>query len=84
MVTGDIIRVFRGPDLHYNGWQTSSFCTPEDLFDSSAVPFFAGFEAASRSLKVSHSPAESYERLKEHIRSIVPNATDAQIAKLLG
>ena len=84
VVTGDIIRVFRGPDLHYNGWQTSSFCTPEDLFDSSAVPFFAGFEAASRSLKVSHSPAESYERLKEHIRSIVLNATDAQISKLLG
>ena len=83
VVTGDITRVYRGPDLHYNGWQFSSFCTPEDLFDTQAVPFFAGFEAASRSLNVPHSPAESYQRLKEHIRSIAPDATDVQIAKLL-
>ena len=83
VVTGDITRVYRGPDLHYNGWQFSSFCTPEDLFDSKAVPFFAGFEAASSSLNVLHSPSESYQRLKEHIRSIAPDATDVQIAKLL-
>lgn len=85
VVTGDIIRVYRGEDLHYNGWQTSSFCTPEALFDTAAVPFFAGFEAASKpSLAVSHSPAESYARLQEKIRSLVPEATDKQIAKLLG
>lgn len=84
VVTGDIIRVFRGPDLHYNGWQTSSFCTPEALFDTQAVPFFAGFEAAAKqSLMVTESPKESYTLLKEHIRSLFPEATDAQIAKLL-
>lgn len=84
VVTGDIIRVFRGPDLHYNGWQTSSFCTPEDLFDTSAVPFFAGFEAAQdHSLQVRRSPEESYALLAKKIRSLHPEATDKQIAKLL-
>lgn len=82
VVTGDIIRVFRGPDLHYNGWQTSSFCTPESLFDT-AVPFFAGFPASDLSLDVGHSPQESYDRLVKKIRSLVSEATDAQIAKLL-
>ena len=38
VVTGDIIRVYRGPDLHYNGWQVSSFCTPESLFCVDAIP----------------------------------------------
>lgn len=83
VITGDITRVYRGPDLHYNGWQFSSFCRPEDLFETTAQPFFAGFETASRSLQVSHSPAESYQRLVTKIRSLNPEATDAQIAKLL-
>ena len=84
VVTGDIIRVYRGPDLHYNGWQTSSFCTPEDLFETTSVPFFAGFETLEQSLQVDHSPQESYQMLKEKIRSLFPEATDAQLAKLLG
>ena len=84
VVTGDIIRVFRGPDLHYNGWQTSSFCTPEALFDTTAATFFAGFEATQeRSFTVNHSPAESYALLVQKIRSLVPEATDKQIARLL-
>lgn len=33
VVVGDITRVYRGPDLHYNGWQRSSVCTPEAFFD---------------------------------------------------
>ena len=82
VVTGDIIRVFRGPDLHYNGWQTSSFCTPESLFDN-ATPFFAGFPASDLSLDVDHSPEESYNLMVKKIRSLVSEATDAQIAKLL-
>ncbi len=83
-VTGDITRVYRGPDLRYNGWQVSSFCRPEDLFASSATPFFAGFEAAAGlSLSVTHSPAESYERLSQRIRDLYPEATDKQISKLL-
>ena len=84
VVTGDITRVYRGPDLHYNGWQVSSFCTPEDLFDK-GVPFFAGFDqAVGNGLDVDHAPQESYRRLSTKIRSLVPGATDLQIARLLG
>lgn len=82
VVTGDIIRVYRGPDLHYNGWQTSSFCTPEDLFDN-ATPFFAGFPTSDQSLDTDHTSQESYRMLQEKIRSLFPEATDVQIAKLL-
>jgi len=32
IVIGDIQRVYRGPDLHYNGWQRASNTTPEELF----------------------------------------------------
>ena len=84
VVTGDIIRVYRGPDLSYNGWQTSSFCTPEALFDKPAVPFFAGFDAGDdHPFQVDHSPEESYRLLTEKIRSLAPEATDKAIAKLL-
>lgn len=85
VITGDITRVYRGQDLHYNGWQVSSFCAPEELFDTAATPFFAGFEAAQdHSLQVRHSPEESYALLVQKIRSLNPEATDKQIAKLLG
>ena len=84
VVTGDIIRVYRGPDLHYNGWQTSSFCTPEALFDKPAVPFFAAFEAAKvTDLEVDHSPEESLRRLSDHIRTLNPGITEKQLLKLL-
>ena len=80
VVTGDIQRVYRGPDLHYVGWQTSSFCTPEALFeDDGGFPFGPGF-----SLHVDHSPAESLARLTDHLRSLVPGLTDPQLRKLLG
>ena len=32
VVTGDLTRVYHGADLHYNGWQISSFCTPDELY----------------------------------------------------
>ena len=82
VVTGDIIRVFRGPDLHYNGWQTSSFCTPEDLFDN-PTPFFAGFPVSDDSLEVDCSPQESYQRLCRHIRELFPDVSDKQLPRLL-
>ena len=84
VVTGDITRVYRGPDLHYNGWQFSSFCRPEDLFDAPAIPFFAAFSQADDSpLATGATPEESYSLLQEKIRSLAPGATDKQIAKLL-
>ena len=79
VVTGDIVRVYRGEDLHYNGWQTSSFCTPEALFEDCGLPF-----GPAVSLQVDHSPQESYDRLVAHIRSLVPAVTDRQMQKLLG
>ena len=84
VVTGDITRVYRGPDLHYNGWQLSSFCTPESLFCVDALPGPGGFPfGEARTLEVDHSPDESLARLVEHIRSIAPGATEKQILKIL-
>ena len=83
-VTGDITRVYRGPDLHYNGWQVSSFCTPESLFCADALPGPGGFPfGEARTLEVDHSPDESLARLVEHIRGIAPQASEKQILKML-
>jgi hypothetical protein len=71
VVTGDIVRVYRGQDLHYNGWQRSVFCAPEDLFEG-IMP------------DVTCSPEESYRILSDHIKEIASVATDAQIRKILG
>ena len=84
VVTGDITRVYRGPDLHYNGWQVSSFCTPESLFCADALPGPGGFPfGEARTLEVDHSPDESLNRLVEHIRKIAPQASEKQILKML-
>jgi hypothetical protein len=85
VLTGDITRVYRGVDLHYNGWQVSSFCTPEALFEPAPFTNIPGFPFAEDvSLTVEHSPEVSYALLQEKIRSLAPGATDKQIAKLLG
>jgi len=85
VVTGDITRVYRGPDLHYNGWQVSSFCTPESLFCVDALPGPGGFPfGETRTLDVDHSPAESLERLVEHILQIAPCVKQEQVLKMLG
>ena len=83
-ITGDITRVYRGADLHYNGWQVSSFCSPESLFCVEALPGPGGFPfGEARTLEVDHSPAESLERLVDHIRDIAPGATEKQVLKML-
>ena len=85
VVTGDITRVYRGPDLHYNGWQVSSFCTPESLFNVEALPGPGGFPfGEARTMDVDHSPAESLQLLVDHILSIAPAATGQQVMKMLG
>ena len=81
VITGDITRVYRGPDLHYNGWQVSSFCTPEAFFDFSAPPGFPF--AKDFSLEVNHSADEAWERLSGHIRTLYPSLTDADLHRLL-
>ena len=42
LLVGDIRRVYKGPTLSYQGWQTCSFCTPEALFGGDAVGAPAG------------------------------------------
>ena len=83
VVIGDIIRVYRGEDLHYNGWQTASFCTPDDLF-AQDTPSFGPLKAGPAFTTPRHSPAESYGLLRRHILSLAPEATDKQIQTLLG
>lgn len=83
VVTGDITRVYRGEDLHYNGWQVSSFCTPEALFaDDTGLQGFPGFPSSGDSLQSSLTPEQSREFLMDHIRSRVPGASEAQILRM--
>ena len=60
-------------DKHNNeyGWGWALLTTPEQLLGRDHC-------------KCPHTPQESYQRLLAHFRSIVPEATDKQIAKLLG
>ena len=71
LVIGDFERVYKGQFLEYSGWQLASLCRPEDLFEFDLdAPF--------------RTPAESYYRLAARIRETAPDASDAQIRKLLG
>ena len=71
-VIGDFERVYRGPELSYVGWQRASNTTPDELF--SQIP---GFDEAPL-----HTPAESRQRLMEHIRSFFPDAADKELEKI--
>jgi len=71
LVTGDIQRVYRGADLHYNGWQKSSFCTPEALFEDLASPYS------------SLAPEESLAFVKDTVRSHAGSVPDALLDKML-
>lgn len=81
IATGDIIRVYRGADLHYNGWQTSSFCAPESLWEIDN-PWAARFGDVGPMVPV-HSPMESFLIVKETIGKNVPGISDKLIDKLL-
>ena len=79
-VTGDIQRVYRGADLHYNGWQRSSFCSPEALFEDMDFPF-PGFRP--RSLESSMSPEESLSFVKEVVRRHAGDVSEKVLNKML-
>ena len=81
LVTGDISRVYRGAELTYNGWQRSSFCTPEALFEELDFPF-PGFKP--RSLASTLRPEESLAVLKETVRKACGDVPDRLLMKLLG
>ena len=80
VITGDIERVYRGAELRYEGWQRSSFCSPESLFEEEEFPF-PGF--VPRSLRSAHTPEESLEYLMDTIHRAAPSATRAQMEKML-
>ena len=81
IITGNIARVYRGADLRYNGWQRSSFCTPEALFEELDFPF-PGYKP--RTLKSSLTPAQSLEFLKDTVRNVCGDVPDKVLMKILG
>ena len=80
VITGDITRVFRGPELSYVGWQRSVFCAPEALFEGVEFPF-PGY--VPRTLGSSLSPAESLEYVKQCVRKVCGDVPDKVMDKLL-
>mgnify|MGYP000925711287 FL=1 len=56
---------------HEYGWGWSLLNTPEDLY---------GREAC----QCNRTPLESYQKIFEHLKEILPDASDKQIIKLIG
>lgn len=83
LVIGDITRVYRGPDLHYSGWQVASFCRPEDLLGSD-VPIGFPFQPFSESIDSLHIPEESFNLLSGHISKLTGETSPRLIAGILG
>lgn len=81
VITGDITRVYRGPDLKYSGWQRSSFCAPEALFEDMDFPF-PGYRP--RTLTSSLTPSESLDYLKETVRNACGDISERILMKILG
>jgi len=79
LVTGDISRVYRGPELKYSGWQKSSFCTPEALFEELDFPF-PGFKP--RSIQSDLTPEESLAFLKATVRKTCGDLPDKILMKM--
>lgn len=88
-ITGDIARVYRGADLRYNGWQRSSYTTPEALSDlaptGGPAPFWAKHleSADTVEAEVQRSPETSRDRIVEHLCAILPDATPETLGKLI-
>ena len=86
-VIGDIQRVYRGPDLHYNGWQRASNTTPDELFGAEGAgaegPAWARlFERATgAALTPARPPEESRDRIIAHIREFFPDADTKTLLK---
>jgi hypothetical protein len=86
LLTGDIQRVYRGPELKYSGWQTCTFCSPEALFGAEDdTPVFGGFSPFSggNPLETGCSPEESFSILLKHLHDIIPDASEKDLRRLL-
>lgn len=82
---GDIERVYKGPQLRYEGWQRVSYCRPEVFFDEddSLLPPFLR-KSGRKGLDPGCTPEESYSTLKDRIHELCPWATEKEVARLLG
>ena len=80
IIIGDISRVYRGADLKYSGWQRSSFCSPEALFEDLDFPF-PGFKP--RTMKSALTPEESLAFVKEKVRQAVGDVSENLLNKML-
>ena len=70
IVTEDFIYP-RDKHNHEYGWGWSLLNTPEELY-------------GRESCQCNHTPRESYQRILEHLKEILPDASDKQIIKLIG
>ena len=57
--------------LPEGGWDWSLLNTPEDLYGKEAC-------------QCNRTPLESYQRIFEHLKEILPDTSDKQIIKLIG
>lgn len=67
-VVADFIRLYRGKNLEYNGWQRSILTTPDELFE--------------QSVGVDCTPEESRQFLIEHVKSFYPDQ-EKKIEKII-
>ena len=93
VVTGDLIRVYRGEDLHYSGWQVASFTTPEALYGAPDLPFASviarpttviSSEVEKSPLYTEGSPSDSLERLLAHMAEVSGCSDRKKLLKLIG
>jgi hypothetical protein len=88
-VIGDIQRVYRGPDLHYNGWQRASNTTPDELFGGAGAaeegPAWARlFEQATGAAPApTRTPEESRALIISHVRGFFPEADPKTLMKIV-
>lgn len=67
-VVADFIRLYRGKNLEYNGWQRSILTTPDELFEQSVL--------------VDCTPEESRQFLIEHVKNFYPDQ-EKKIEKII-
>ena len=81
-VIGDFERVYRGPDLTYNGWQRASNTTPDELFAVPDLPI-ATANTCKDPLATNLAPAASRDKLIAHVLDFFPDADQKVLEKLL-
>ena len=96
-LVGDIERVYRGPNLVYSGWQTSSNTTPEQFFDndaalSEALPVEEDMSSWAKRFMddepvvkktILGTPEESRMKIVNHIHELFPDTDVAIIEKMV-